>query len=138
MSAKFLARVLGTERTTGKISSEGTMPDFAFCAARKQSPRFRTASIAVRDILREQVHAVLLLADSGDVGPHGLLFGGILLQRCKVDWASAAIQTAITKHGIHSSLAQQKFRAGQLTQLLNSALRQPIKRILSCAEHPMV
>jgi hypothetical protein len=99
--AKLLARKLGTESATRELLVDCTLSDFASRRAREQSPRLRTASVTVGNVLRQQVHPVLFGTHPSNCDPHRSLFQTVMLEGCQMDWATLTVQTAICDHGIH-------------------------------------
>jgi hypothetical protein len=80
MPQELLTCIVITKSTTREISVDYTFSDLTVRAAREQPTRFGAASIAVGDILRLQVHAVMLKTVLSDRVPHCLPFRVILLQ----------------------------------------------------------
>lgn len=93
--------VVSTESTTRELSADRAFSDLAVRTARKQPTRSRTASIAVGDILKLQVHAVLLATRTSDRCPHCLAFENVLLRRRQMNGASVTRQTTICDHRVH-------------------------------------
>jgi len=104
---KFPAGIVSAKSAARELPIDRALSDFAFRATREHSLRLRTASIAVGDILRMQVHAVVCRADAGNVASHGLLLQRVGFQGCEMNPAAAAVQPAICYHGIHLVLGLQ-------------------------------
>ncbi len=104
MSPKLVASILVAECTTLDVSIDSTGPDLTTFTSGEQTACVRTASVAIRDFVRGQVHAVLFRTESGDGNSQGLSFRVIGFESGQMDWTTLTVQTAICNHLIHLRL----------------------------------
>lgn len=74
MTQKLVASILVAERTTLDVSIDSTGPDLTTFTSGEQTTCVRTTSVAIRDFVWGQVHAVLFRTESGDGNSQGLSF----------------------------------------------------------------
>jgi hypothetical protein len=103
MLEEQLAGIVCTECARREVPCDYTLPDFTLRTAREQSRSLSTTTIAIGNILGEQVHAILFATQPRNFSPHGMLSCRILFLRREKDWTPGTVKTAIGNRGIHSS-----------------------------------
>lgn len=104
VSQKLVASILVAECATLDVSIDSTGPDLTTFTSGGQTTCVRTASAAIRDFVRGQVHAVLFRTEAGDGNSQGLSFRVIGFESGQMDWKTLTVQTAICNHLIHLRL----------------------------------
>ena len=102
MQLELLASILCTKRTAREFPLRRARSYLTTRAAGEQPAHIRPAAVTVGDILGMQVHTVLFCAEAGDLTPHRLLFGPVLLQSRLMNRAAPAIKAAVCYHCIHN------------------------------------
>lgn len=89
--SQLFASVFGTERAGRRSFSDRARSDPTVGATGEQPSCGRRTSVAVSDVLKGDVHAVLLDAHSYNVHPQRSLLCGIRFQGGEMDWTAGTI-----------------------------------------------